>query len=75
MSATTARPGDLVEYSDIANLPRVWEVVATPADIVPDGTLWQDMSRFELIDPKTFEASSSDLRQHGWKIIRQAAPA
>ena len=72
MSATTARQGDLVEYSDMANPPHVWEVLATPADIVPNGTLWQDLSAFELIDPKTFEAHRSDLRQHGWRIVQDA---
>lgn len=77
MSATHAHPGDLVEYADIANPARAWEVLTTPADIVLDGTLWQDMSEFELVDPDTFERCTSDLRQHGWRIVRRAdsAPA
>ena len=72
--ATNARPGDVVEYSDMANInPCEWEVVSTPAEIVPDGTLWQDRTAFQLIDPFTGVTTSSALRQHGWRIVRAAA--
>ena len=71
--ATTARPGDIVEYSDMANIiPCSWEVLSTPADIVPDGTMWQDLSAFQLVNPSTGDTTTSDLRQHGWRIVRTA---
>lgn len=65
--ATAAQPGDRVEYSDMANPPRVWEVTALSADT--------GSSDFALLDPTTWETCHSDLRQYGWRIVQRGALA
>lgn len=66
---TELQVGDIVQYSDMANLPRVYVIVALPnSKRLADYRMVQISG--EDTDPDWMTHRHSDCRQHGWDLIQ-----
>jgi hypothetical protein len=66
---TELQVGDVVQYSDMANLPRVYVIVALPNDKHPTDYRMVQISGEELDPERWMSHNYSDCRQHGWDLI------
>lgn len=66
---TELKVGDIVQYSDMANLPRTYVIVALPNQTHPYNYRMVQISGEEL-DPEGWMSHHySDCRQHGWNLV------